>query len=379
MANLFRPNNQTTLLIVSIGFGTALICILIFVQALLLNRVTLSAKDNQPNMVLFDIQPAQRNNVAALTREQGLPVIEMVPIVTMRLERVNNITPAVLEADSTIRMQRWIFSREYRVTFRDTLATSEKLASGKWNGKAIPGHDIQVSVEQNFANRNQIKIGDTMHFNVQGANMPVIVGSFREVDWNRVQTNFLVVFPEGVLEEAPQFHVLMTRVPDEKKAAQFQQTMVRQFPNVSIIDLGMILNVLDEIISKIGFVIRFMAGFSILTGLIVLIVSVLISKFQRMEESVLLRTLGASRRQIFVIIALEYFFLGALAAATGILLAYAGSWALARYTFEVPFTPDLWPVLAIFFSVCILTVLIGLFNSREVLNKPPLEILRSEA
>jgi putative ABC transport system permease protein len=171
----------------------------------------------------------------------------------------------------------------------------------------------------------------------------------------------------------------MTRVPDEKKAAQFQQTMVRQFPNVSIIDLGMILNVLDEIISKIGFVIRFMAGFSILTGLIVLIVSVLISKFQRMEESVLLRTLGASRRQIFIIIALEYFFLGALAAATGILLAYAGSWALARYTFEVPFTPDLRPVIAVFFSVCILTVLIGLFNSREVLNKPPLEILRSEA
>jgi putative ABC transport system permease protein len=379
MANLFRPNNQTTLLVVSIGFGTALICILIFIQSILLNRVTLSASGNQPNMVLFDIQSGQRQDVAAFTRQQGLPVIEMVPIVTMRLEKVNNITAATLQADSTIRMQRWIFSREYRVTFRDTLASTEKLVEGKWAGKADPGKDIQVSVEQNFAKRNQIKIGDTMHFNVQGAMMPVIVSSFREVDWNRVQTNFLVVFPEGVLEEAPQFHVLMTKVPDQKKAAQFQQVMVRQFPNVSIIDLGTILNVVDEIIDKIGFVIRFMAGFSILTGLIVLIASVLISKFQRMEESVLLRTLGASRRQIFVIIGLEYFFLGALAAATGIVLAYFGSWALARYIFEAPFTPDLWPILAIFLSVCLLTVLIGLLNSREVLNKPPLEILRSEA
>jgi putative ABC transport system permease protein len=198
------------------------------------------------------------------------------------------------------------------------------------------------------------------------------------VDWNRVQTNFLVVFPKGVLEEAPQFHVILTHVPSTEVSARFQQAVVKAYPNVSIIDLGLILSILDEILDKIGFVIRFMAGFSIITGLVVLIASVLISKYQRMQESVLLRTLGASRKQIFSITALEYFFLGALAAATGIVLALAGSWALAKYTFETSFTPDALPILIVFISICLLTVFIGLINSRAVLNKPPLEVLRRE-
>jgi len=187
-----------------------------------------------------------------------------------------------------------------------------------------------------------------------------------------------VVFPTGVLEDAPQFHVLLTRVPSIESSAQFQKAVVQQFPNISIIDLGLVLSILDEILDKIGFVIRFMAAFSIITGLVVLIASVLISKYQRMQESVLLRTLGASRKQIFAITALEYFFLGALASATGILLSLFGSWALAHYSFETSFTPEFLPILIIFISICLLTVIIGLINSRSVLTKPPLEILRQE-
>ena len=104
----------------------------------------------------------------------------------------------------------------------------------------------------------------------------------------------------------------------------------------------------------------------------------LISKYQRVQESVLLRTLGGSRRQIFAITALEYFFLGALATFTGILLALAGSWALAYYIFETPFTPEIVPMLIVFVSVAALTVVIGLANSRFVVSRPPLEILRQE-
>ena len=378
LANLYRPNNQTGILIVSIGLGTALICTLFFVQGILLNRVTLSSSGNQPNMVLFDIQTTQRDGVLNLVKQNGLPINSAVPIVTMRLESVNNINASTLLKDSSIQMQRWIFTREYRVTFRDSLISSEKITKGKWTGTAVEGKPIPVSVDQRFAENNNIKLGDTMLFNVQGAMLTTIVNSMREVDWNRVQTNFLVVFPKGVLEEAPQFHVIMTHVPSTEVSARLQQAVVKQYPNVSIIDLGLILNILDEILDKIGFVIRFMAAFSIITGLVVLIASVLISKYQRIQESVLLRTLGANRKQIFSITALEYFFLGALAAATGIVLALMGSWALAKYTFETSFTPDWMPILIVFVSICLLTVIIGLINSRAVLNKPPLEILRKE-
>ncbi|HEV7333904.1 MAG TPA: FtsX-like permease family protein [Flavisolibacter sp.] len=378
VANLYRPNNQTRILIVSIGLGTALICTLFFIQGILLNRVSLAATDQQPNMVLFDIQSAQRDSLVSLARQQGLPADGTVPIVTMRLEAINQITPATLRQDSTLKMQRWVFSREYRVTFRDSLISSEKLKKGKWTGHVQEGDPIFVSLEEGFAERNSIAIGDTMHFNVQGVVMPTIVGSLRSVDWNRMQTNFLVVFPSGVLEEAPQFHVLLTRVPSVEASARFQQAVVRQFPNISIIDLGLVLSILNDIMDKIGFVIRFMAAFSILTGLIVLIASVLISKYQRMQENVLLRTLGAQSRQVFIITALEYFILGAMAAATGIFLAVISSWALAEYMFETTFTPQILPVVIVFFTICFVTVAIGLFNSRSALSRPPLEILRQE-
>jgi putative ABC transport system permease protein len=111
---------------------------------------------------------------------------------------------------------------------------------------------------------------------------------------------------------------------------------------------------------------------------VVLIASVRISKYQRIQESVLLRTMGASRSQILTITALEYFFLGALSTLTGTLIAFTGSWLLAKYRFEIPFRADLLPATGIFFAITFLTVIIGLLNSRGILNKPPLEILRRD-
>jgi putative ABC transport system permease protein len=315
----------------------------------------------------------------------------------MRLERLNNITAATLDKKIKVNDndaknkdsinstfgRRSLFSREYRVTFRDTLTSSEKITKGKWTGTIDTNENfrerrIYISLEERFAKRNNIMIGDTMVFNVQGTIMPVIVGSFREVDFNRIETNFLVVFPKGVLEEAPQFYVLLTRIEGRAASARFQQLVVKQFPNVSIIDLSLVLSVLNQLLSKIAFIIRFMAGFSILTGLIVLIASVLTSKYQVIRESVLLRTLGASRKQIFYITALEYFFLGALAAFTGILLSLGFSWGIAIFVFKTYFTPQVLPLLVVFIAICGLTVIIGLLNSREVVRRSPLEILREE-
>jgi putative ABC transport system permease protein len=378
-ANLYRPNNQTLILIVTIGLGAAFIGTLYFIQNILISRVTLSGSGNQPNMVLFDIQNNQKDSVAALTRQYHLPVIQQVPIVTMRVEEINHETAAQVKSDSSIGYRTEAFEWEFRVTYRDTLTSSEKITAGKLYGPVkSPDDVIYISMEDRYAKRIHVNLGDHIIFNVQGTLIPTIVGSLRQVDWQRVQTNFRVVFPTGVLEDAPQFHVLVTRVPSPEASARFQQAVVKKYPNVSIIDLNLILTVLDEVLDKIGFVIRFMAGFSIITGIIVLIASVLISKYQRMQESILLRTLGASRKQILMITALEYFFLGALAAATGIMLSMAASWALAKYTFNAPFPLQWKPVVVLFGSISLLTVIIGVFNSWSVLNKPPLEVLRKE-
>lgn len=379
-ANLYRPNNQTITLVTTIGLGVAFIGTLYFIQDILISRVSLTASGNQPNMVLFDIQSGQKDSVADLAGQHNLPIVQQVPIVTMRIEEVNGQNAEDVRKDTSSRISERTFEWEFRVTYRDSLTDSEKLKDGEMGEPVTsPNQPIYISVEEEYARRVRLQMGDTILFNVQGTLVKTIIGSMRQVDWQRVQTNFRVVFPTGVLEEAPQFHVLITRVPSPEVSAKFQQAVVRRYPNISIIDLGLILSVLDDVLDKIGFVIRFMAGFSIITGLIVLIASVLISKFQRMQESVLLRTLGASRRQILIITALEYFFLGALASATGILLAMAGSWALAEYSFDASFSPRWLPIIVLFIIISSLTVLIGLLNSRSVLNKPPLEVLRREA
>jgi putative ABC transport system permease protein len=376
LSNLYRPNNQTTVLVLAIGLGTAFICTLFFVQSILIGRITMSTSANQANMIIFDIQPAQKAAITDLTRKQGLPIIQEVPIVTIRLEEINGINAEENKNDSTRKYSNRAYNSELRVTFRDSLTSSEKLISGNWQGEVNKGDTARVSLEEGYATRIHVGVGDRLLFNVQGVMIPAVVGSIRQVDWNRIQTNFRVLFPKGVLDDAPQFHVLVTRVPGPAASASFQQKVVTTFPNVSIIDLALILNVVNQILDKIGFVIRFMAGFSIITGLIVLISSVLISKYQRMQESVLLRTLGASSKQVFLITAFEYLFLGAIASFTGIFIAIIGNWALARFAFDVPFSPSWIAVLLIFIGISLITALIGIINSRSVLNRPPLEVLR---
>jgi putative ABC transport system permease protein len=140
--NLFRPNNQTLILVVSIGLGTTFICTLFFVQDILISRVTRSSSKNQPNMVLFDIQSNQKQAVSDLTKSLNLPVLQEVPIVNMRMTEINGRNAASYKKDSVARGAMRALEREYRVTYRDSLSDSEELIDGKWIGKAEPGKPI---------------------------------------------------------------------------------------------------------------------------------------------------------------------------------------------------------------------------------------------
>ena len=377
IANLYRPNNQTLVLMVSIGLGTAFISMLFLIQSLLLSQVEFSGQGQKSNMILFDIQPSQHEEVIQIANTHNLPILQEVPIVTMRMDKIDGMNKQQMQEDSTRHPRGWVFNREYRVTYRDTLIDSETITEGQWHGELSPD-TIYISLAEDIAEDMDVKIGSHLTFNVQGALVPTIVSSFRKIDWGRLQTNFFVVFPTGVLEKAPQFNVIASRTENVEQSARFQQNLIQRFPNVSVIDLTQVLKTLDDILNKVSFVIRFMAMFSILTGLLVLISSVILSKYQRIQESVLLRTLGAKSRQILFINAIEYMLLGSLATITGVGLSVIGAWLITHYQFKVPFTPDWWPLIIIFVTITSLTILIGLLNSREVLNKPPLEVLRQE-
>lgn len=377
LSNLWRPNNQTVILIVSIGLGTTLISTLYFVQDILLKRVAVSAEQNQANMLLFDIQPSQKDSLQQMAQVAGYPIVESVPIVTMFIEQVNGISLKEVLKDTTIEVSGRAFRGEIRATYRDSLTASEKVSQGKWVGKVGPNDTASVSLDEKYAEGIGVKIGDVLTMNVQGMRIPAKVSSFRQVDWNRFQSNFRMVFAKGSIDDAPQFFLMMTKVSGEREASQFQQQIVNSFPNVSVIDMNAILVILNNILDKIGFIIQFIGGFSILTGIVVLISSVRISKYQRIKENVLLRTIGASRRQIFIITISEYMFLGLLAAITGLFISLIASNVLAIFVFESAFVPNIGFVILLILLVSALTVVIGLLNSLSVLRKSPLEVLRS--
>jgi putative ABC transport system permease protein len=376
LLNLFRPQNQTMTLILAIGVGTFLISTLYFTKDLLLAKLSLENNSNTPNIILLDVQSDQKDAVAASLDK----VIDNIPIITMRVHSIKGRSVNEIRSDSTSTINEWMLNHEFRVTYRDSLIGSESVVSGEWiEQEAFDGvSPVSISIAESIARDGQLEVGDSLTFNVQGVLMNTRVASIRAVDWGRMQLNFSIVFPKGILEDAPQFNVLSTHTPDEASSAKLQSELIRKFPNISIIDFRQILVLIENVLSKISWVINFMAIFSIFTGIIVLIGAVRTSKYQRIRENVLLRTLGATSKQILKITAFEYLYLGLLGSLSGILLSLLSSQLLAWYVFDLVFKPSLFPFTILFPGITLLVLFIGLMNSRSVLKSPPLQVLRKE-
>ena len=379
LSSLFRPNNQTRVLLVTIGLGAFIISTLNIIEQSMLEQVEFAGQENQSNTILFDIQPDQREGVVNLMKENNLKLNQVVPIVTIRLASLHGKSVEELQKDTTDKISNWALTREYRVTYRDSLHHSEKLIDGALQHTAAGKDSIWVTISEGMLDNLDVKIGDSLVFDVQGVPMKAKISGVREVEWQKDPPNFIFVFPPGVMEEAPQVYVTATRIDNQQQANSFQQQLVIQFPNVSLIDLRLILSTVNDLFNKLGMVVRFLALFSIITGLVVLAGAVINSKFLRIKENVLLRTVGARTRQIIKITLIEYAWLGLFSALTGIILSLGSGFLLAKFFFEIAFAFDWMELLIIGVGVVFLTMLIGWFNSREVITTPPLQVLRKEA
>ncbi len=376
LLNLFRPQNQTMTLILAIGVGTFLISTLYFTKDMLLSKLSFESGENTPNIILMDVQNDQKNAVAKTLGN----VIDNIPIVTMRVHSIKGKAANDIRKDTNSAINQWVLNHEFRVTYRDSLIGSESLASGTWvPEETYDGtNPVSISIAESIAKNALLQVGDTITFNVQGVLMTTKVANIRTVDWGRMQLNFSIVFPKGILENAPQFNVLSTHASDERASAKLQSELIQKYPNISIIDFRQVLVLIEKVLNKISWVINFMAIFSIFTGIIVLIGAVRTSKFQRIKENVLLRTLGATSKQILKITALEYLYLGVLGSLSGILLSLLSAQILAYFIFELTFVPSAFPFFVLFPGITFLVLSIGLMNSRSVLNSPPLQVLRKE-
>jgi putative ABC transport system permease protein len=379
LANLYRPNNQTRILLVTIGLGAFIISTLNVVEQSMLSQVEFTGQENQSNTILFDIQPDQKDGIIKLMKAHDLEVNQVVPIITCRISEVKGKSIEAIRADTSQKIPGWALTREYRVTYRDSLHHSEELIKGEIQQLKTGRDSVWVTISEGMEENLGVTIGDSLVFDVQGVPVTAYISGIRKVDWPKDPPNFIFVFPHGILDAAPQIYVTATRIDDVEKSRSFQSKLVSGFPNVSLIDLRLILSTVNQLFDKLGLVVRFLALFCVITGLIVLAGAVANSKFIRIKENVLLRTIGARTRQVLTIMLVEYAWLGLFAAITGMFLSLASGFILTRYFFEMTFAFDWAELLIIAAGVILLTVFIGWFNSREVINTPPLQVLRKES
>jgi putative ABC transport system permease protein len=381
LANLHRPNNQTTAVMLAVGLATFLLMTVYNARHQLMRQVAETGGGGEPNVVLFDVQRDQRQELARLLRSLDIDLKDQVPVVTMRLAAIKGRSVEALRADSASRISHWALRREYRSTYRRGLAATERLVRGSWHESANGGdrRPIPVSLEKDIAATLRVDIGDDLEFEVQGVPLRTRVASLREVDWQRVRPNFFVVFPEGVLETAPQFYVMAARADSAQAAARLQREVVERFGNVSVIDLNLILNTVNAVLGKVTHAVRFIALFTVVTGLAVLASAILSSRGQRIKESILLKILGARRSQIITAVMAEYFFAGVVAAGAGTLLALGAGWGLSLYFFNAAAHLSEASSAAIPLLVAAVTVGAGIMGCWGIFRRSSLDALRAEA
>jgi putative ABC transport system permease protein len=389
LANLHRPTNQTVMVVLVMGFGTFLLCTLFLVQHNLLRDLRVGSGRERPNLALFDIQKDQHETVSRRLAAAGLPEDGPIPIVPMRISSLRGVPAASLLEAPPERSERperggphvWAVRREYRSTYRDRLTAAERTAAGRfWDGGQgqKPGDAVPISMEKDLAHELGVGLGDEIVWDVEGLPVTTRVVHLRELSWARFEPNFFVVFPKGPLDEAPQTFVSLTRVGDPAARAGLERAIVEAFPNISILDLGQVQGAIEEVVSRVAAVVRFMAIFSLLTGGIVMVGAILASQYDRVRQAVLLKTLGATRRQILLVALTEYAALGALGCSLGLVTSLAAGFGLVHFVFDSPFYLPAGRLLGLVASLLLGMVAAGIVASLGFLVRPPLEALRSE-
>lgn len=375
IANLYRPRNQSVLFLLSLGLGVFLLLSILLARELVLGQIRVADSPDSPNIYLVDVQEDQVAGVKALLQRENLPALESSPMVTMRLSAVEGRPVSELRREGKV--PDWVARREFRSSYRHHLNDTEKSLSGQWPPLDWTGAGpVPVSVEEGMAQDLGLELGSGLTFDIQGVRLQARVVHLREVDWSRFNLNFFMIFPEGVLEGAPGFHVVTTRLPDGISSGGLQREVARQFSNVSVIDLTLLLGTIRDILAKVSRAVEVLSVFTMFAGITILAGALLQGREQRLRESVLLRTLGASSTQVRIILLSEYATLGFLSALTGTLLALAGNVALAVFVFEVG--PAWFPgmTLGMLFSAVLIAVITGSMIGRDLATHPPLEVLR---
>jgi putative ABC transport system permease protein len=376
--HLSRPGNQTRVILLAVGLGTFFIVGVRSMQASLLSEFSMQVAADSPDMFLLDVQKQQADGVRAFLGDpaHGAGAFQLIPVLRARVvgvsgRRTNLDTVEAVRALGSL-------GREYTITYRDHLEANEHVRDGAfWSG---PSAEAEVSIEQGIHDRFRIDVGDTMRFDILGRTVAARVTSVRDVEWRESRNGgFMFVFRPGVLDQAPQTFVAPLRGPDGMEArARFQHDLVERFPNVSVIDFHDVLETVRDVMSKVTLAITVVGGLVLFSGGLILIGAVAMTKFQRVYEAAVFKTLGANTRTIARMLLFEYGVLGSLAGLIGSLGAVVLTWGVSTYALEIPWKIFAGEHIAGVVLTALLVAIIGVVSSLDVLRNKPLATLRAE-
>ncbi len=377
---LSRPGSQMRIVLLAVGLGSFFIIGVRSLQQNLVDQFAANVSADSPDMFLLDIQSDQvakvREAIAASQEPAAAPP-RLIPVLRARIVGVEG-REINLENYEDVR-GRGSLAREYTITYREALEPNEKIVTGRlW--EPTPSEIGEVSIEQFINEQFKIDLGDTIRFDVLGRVVSAKVTSVRLVEWADSRAGgFMFVFRPGVLEKAPHSFVGFLRGPQDAAArAKLQSALVTAAPNVSVIDGREILNTIKSVVDNVTLAVTVVGTLVVFSGLLILIGAVAMTKFRRVYEAAIFKTLGATRQLIAAVLVIEYGLLGLLAGTIGAGGAIGLSWGISRYALDIPFRPLLGMSAAGVAITTVLVAVIGVISSWEVLQRKPLATLRAE-
>lgn len=372
LMGLRRRPLLTVAQVAGLSMGLMAVLLLAFVRNDLLKNWQTSLPPDAPNRFVINIQAEQIPGINQLLTANHIDRADIFPMVRARLVAVND--RPVNAADYDDDRAKRLAEREFNLSWTSDMQSDNELVAGEWWRTEDRGKPL-LSLEQGLAETLKLKLGDQLTYDVAGSKLNLTISSLRKVDWNSMHVNFFAVTPPGVLDDFAASYLTSFHLPEGQE--KVLNTLIKQFPNLTIINVAALMTQIQGLISKMSYAIEFVFGFSLLAGLAVLYAAMMATREERVRESTLMRVLGASRRQVIGAMLVEFVWLAVLASLVASIFTNVAAYFLATRVLHIDYQFNGWVTLQALLAACVLVPLSAWLVARHQFNQPPRALLQS--
>ena len=367
--SMFRQNSATRPIIITLTASLCVIFTIFLIEENLDAAFIASYPEDAPNMFFVNIQKNQLEDFSQILDRKA----SFYPVVRARVVAING---KKVDVKKERKQKRDNFGRTFNLTYREALLETEQLVKGKSLFRS-DWKDIQVSILDTVVEMRKMDVGDTIEFKIQGVPLKARISSIRSQKRETLSPFFYFVFPQKVLNEAPQ--TIFTAIKAEPgQIATLQNRVVASFPNISVIDVSETAKVFSRMMKQLSKVVRFFSILSIAAGILILVSTIFATRVERMVEAVYYKILGAGKIFVFKVFALENVLIGLLSGFLALIMAQVTSYLITRFGFELSYQPFLFSCFFMIGATLITVVVIGVMASRSILNKKPIAFLKEQ-